>query len=116
MSFVETAAAGRAFIHKGDLPPEGNHELVATGLANLAGAFFHSMPGGGGTSQTAVNQDAGACSQISGLVTAAVIMATLLFLAPLFGLIPNWGMNGYSLRSIRRWSIFSVHQQKIQKR
>lgn len=54
MSFVETAAAGRAFIHEGDLPPEGNHELVATGLANLAGAFFHSMPGGGGTSQTAV--------------------------------------------------------------
>lgn len=89
MSFVETTAAGRAFIHKGDLPPEGNHELVATGLANLAGAFLHSMPGGGGTSQTAVNQDAGACSQISGLVAAAVIMATLLFLAPLFGLIPN---------------------------
>ncbi len=89
MSFVETAAAGRAFVHKGDLPPEGNHELVATGLANLAGAFFHSMPGGGGTSQTAVNQDAGARTQLSGVVAAAVIMATLLFLAPLFGLIPN---------------------------
>lgn len=89
MSFVETAAAGRAFIQKGDLPPEGNHELVATGLANLAGSFFHSMPGGGGTSQTAVNQGAGARSQISGVVTAAVIMATLLFLAPLFGVMPN---------------------------
>ena len=89
MSFIETAAAGRAFVRKGDLPPEGNHELVATGLANLAGSFFHSMPGGGGTSQTAVNQGAGARSQISGLVTAAVIMATLLFLAPLFGLMPN---------------------------
>jgi high affinity sulfate transporter 1 len=89
MSFVETAAAGRAFIQKGDLPPEGNRELVAIGLANLVGGFFHSMPGGGGTSQTAVNQGAGARSQISGMVTAAVIMATLLFLAPLFGLIPN---------------------------
>ncbi|HEY4744205.1 MAG TPA: SulP family inorganic anion transporter [Desulfuromonadaceae bacterium] len=89
MSFVETAAAGRAFIHKGDLPPEGNRELVATGLANLVGSFFHGMPGGGGTSQTAVNQAAGAVSQISGVVTAAVIMATLLFLAPLFGMMPN---------------------------
>ncbi len=89
MSFIETAAAGRAFIQKGDLPPEGNRELVATGLANLAGSLFHGMPGGGGTSQTAVNQGAGARSQISGLVTAAVIMATLLFLAPLFGLMPN---------------------------
>ncbi len=36
-----------------------------------------------------MNQGAGAHSQISGLVTAAVITATLLFLAPLFGLIPN---------------------------
>ncbi|HWU39258.1 MAG TPA: SulP family inorganic anion transporter, partial [Candidatus Acidoferrum sp.] len=89
MSFIETAAAGRAFIQKGDLPPEGNHELVATGLANLVGSFFHGMPGGGGTSQTAVNKGAGARSQMSGLVTAAVIMATLLFLAPLFGLMPN---------------------------
>jgi len=89
MSFIETAAAGRAFIQKGDLPPEGNHELVATGLANLAGSFFHCMPGGGGTSQTAVNQAAGARSQMSGLMTAAVIVATLLYLAPIFGLLPN---------------------------
>ncbi|MHB1349275.1 MAG: SulP family inorganic anion transporter [Desulfobulbaceae bacterium] len=89
MSFVETAAAGRAFIRKGDPPPEANRELVATGLANIAGSFFHCMPGGGGTSQTAVNQGAGARSQISGLASAAVFMATLLFLAPLFGLMPS---------------------------
>ena len=89
MSFVETAAAGRAFIRKGDFPPEANRELVATGLANLVGSFFHSMPGGGGMSQTAVNQGAGARSQISGLVTAAVIMAALLFLARLFGVMPD---------------------------
>ncbi|HTP65621.1 MAG TPA: SulP family inorganic anion transporter [Geobacteraceae bacterium] len=89
MSFVETAAAGRAFVRKGDPMPEANHELVATGIGNLVGSLFHIMPGGGGTSQTAVNKGAGACSQVSGLVTAAVVAATLLFLAPLFGLMPN---------------------------
>lgn len=89
MSFVETAAAGRAFIRKGDPLPEANRELVATGLANAVGSFFQIMPGGGGTSQTAVNQGAGARSQLSGVVTALVIVATLLFLAPLFGLMPN---------------------------
>jgi SulP family sulfate permease len=89
MSFVETAAAGRAFINKGDPLPVANCELVATGAANLVGSFFHIMPGGGGTSQTAVNKGAGAHSQVSGLVCAAVVMATLLFLAPLFGLMPN---------------------------
>ncbi len=89
MSFVETAAAGRAFVHRGDPLPRPNQELVATGLANFAGSFFHIMPGGGGTSQTAVNMGAGARSQVSGLVAAAVVMATLLFLAPLFGMMPN---------------------------
>jgi len=89
MSFVETAAAGRAFIRRGDPLPNANQELVATGMANLAGSLFHSMPAGGGTSQTAVNDGAGARSQVAGLVTAAVVVATLLFLAPLFGMMPH---------------------------
>ncbi len=89
MSFVETAAAGRAFIRRGDPLPDANQELVATGMANLAGSLFHIMPAGGGTSQTAVNDGAGARSQVAGLVTAAVVVATLLFLAPLFGLMPH---------------------------
>lgn len=89
MSFVETAAAGRAFIHKGESTPDANRELVATGMANLAGSFFHIMPSGGGTSQTAVNDSAGAKSQVAALVTAAVVVATLLFLAPLFGMMPH---------------------------
>ncbi len=89
MSFVETAAAGRAFINKADPLPDANRELVATGMANLVGSFFHIMPGGGGTSQTAVNKGAGARTQVSGLMAAAVVLATLLFLAPLFGLMPQ---------------------------
>jgi len=89
MSFVETAASGRAFLKRGDTQPDANRELVATGMANLAGSLFHIMPAGGGTSQTAVNDSAGARSQVSGLVTAAVVVATLLFMAPLFGLMPH---------------------------
>jgi len=89
MSFVESAAAGRAFVHKGESTPNADSELVATGMANLAGSFFHIMPAGGGTSQTAVNDGAGARSQLAGVVTAAVVVATLLFLAPLFGMMPH---------------------------
>ena len=89
MSFVETAAAGRAFVKRSDQQIDANRELVATGMANLAGSFFHIMPAGGGTSQTAVNDSAGARSQVAGLVTAGVVVATLLFMAPLFGLMPH---------------------------
>jgi len=89
MSFVETTAAGRAFALPGEPRPKANQELVALGAANLAGSLFQIMPAGGGTSQTAVNRGAGAQSQVAGLVAAAVVVATLLFLAPLFGLMPQ---------------------------
>ena len=60
MSFTETIAAGRAFVAPGEPRPNPNQELVATGAANVLGGLFAAMPGGGGTSQTAVNRKAGA--------------------------------------------------------
>ena len=89
MSFTETIAAGRAFARSEDPEPKANRELLATGLANAGGAFFGAMPGGGGTSQTAVNRRAGARSQLAEVVTAAATLATMLFLAPLLALMPN---------------------------
>jgi len=88
MSFTESIAAGRAFARTGEPRPGANQELFATGVANAAGGLVGGMPGGGGTSQTAVNARAGACSQMSGLVTSASTVAVLLFLAPLVSLMP----------------------------
>ena len=89
MSFTETIAAGRAFARPEESPVDANRELVATGAANLAGAFFGAMPAGGGTSQTAVVYATGGRSQIASLVSVAVAVATLLLLAPLLGLLPH---------------------------
>jgi anti-anti-sigma factor len=47
------------------------------------------MPSGGGTTQTAVNRRAGARTQLAELVTAAVVLLTMLLLAPLIGLMPQ---------------------------
>ncbi|HEX5122472.1 MAG TPA: SulP family inorganic anion transporter [Rhodanobacteraceae bacterium] len=89
MSFTETIAAGRAFAREGDPPPVANRELLATGIANAGGALLGAMPSGGGTSQTAVNLQAGARTQAACLVTAATALGTMLFLAPLIGLMPQ---------------------------
>ena len=89
MSFVESVAAARAFMQRGDQIPDASHELVALGVANLGGGLTSSMPAGGGTSQTAVNDNAGARSQLAEITTAAVVLVTLLFLAPLIGLMPQ---------------------------
>jgi high affinity sulfate transporter 1 len=89
MSFTETMAAGRAFAQSGEPPIRPNQELLATGLATAGGGLLGGMAAGGGTSQTAVNRLAGARSQLAGLITGGGALLTLLFLAPLIGLMPQ---------------------------
>src|SRR5262245_12683865 len=89
MSFTETIAAGRAFGTSEEPHLRPNQELAATGLANAGGALLGAMPAGGGTTQTAVNRLAGARTQLAELVTAAVALLTMLFFAPLIGLMPQ---------------------------
>ena len=96
MSFTETIAAGRAFATSEEPHLRPNQELAATGLANAGGALLGAMPSGGGTSQTAVNRLAGARTQLAELVTAAVALLTLLFLAPLIGLMPKLPLRPWS--------------------
>ena len=89
MSFTETIAAGRAFAKSSEPPIKPDRELLASGAANLGGAFFGAMPAGGGTSQTAVVRSVGGQSQKASLLTAAAAVGTMLFLAPLLGLLPQ---------------------------
>lgn len=88
MSFTESIAAARAFRASDEPSPNPDRELLALGLANIGGGFFSGMAAGGGTTQTAVNRQAGARSQMAELVTAAAALATLLLLAPWIALMP----------------------------
>jgi len=89
MSFIESIAAGRSFTQKGEPTIDANQELFALGFANIGGGLFQAYPGGGGTSQTAVNRNSGAKSQISALTTAAVVALTLVLLAGFISLMPQ---------------------------
>lgn len=62
MSFTESVAAARTFCQRDDPPIDANRELMAVGAANIASAFVGGLPAGGGTSQTAVANAAGARS------------------------------------------------------
>nr|WP_232519313.1 SulP family inorganic anion transporter [Caballeronia insecticola] len=89
MSFTESIAAARAFARNDEPTPDANRELLATGLANAGGALLGAMVSGGGTSQTAVNRQAGARTQLAGLVTAALALAVILIFAPLMSPMPH---------------------------
>jgi sulfate permease, SulP family len=89
MSFIESIASARVFARPDDPHPDADQELLALGMANIGGSLFQAYPAGGGTSQTAVADQAGVKSQLANLVVAGVVMLTLLFLAPLTSLLPQ---------------------------
>ncbi|QIK62046.1 SulP family inorganic anion transporter [Leucobacter viscericola] len=89
MAFLETASVARAMKAHRDPPIDSNQELLASSATNIVGAFFQCLPSAGGFSQSAVNQRAGARSQAAALVTAALAVLVLLFLAPVLSLLPQ---------------------------
>jgi SulP family sulfate permease len=68
---------------------DANQELIAIGMANMFGSFFQAFPLSGAFGRTAVNNAAGARTQVSGFIGAMVVMMTLLFLTPVFYYLPQ---------------------------
>ena len=89
MSFTESIAAARTFWRSEDRPIKPNQELLAIGAANLATALVGGMPAGGGTSQTAVAEQAGTRSQMAQWIGALAVLLTLLLLSKLIGFLPE---------------------------
>jgi len=65
-----------------------NQELIAVGIANLAGSLFRAFPVSASFSRSAAFREAGAQTQVSAIVSALFILVTVLFLTPLFKLYP----------------------------
>lgn len=90
VSFMESIAVAKAIQSKHrNYKVDANQELVALGIANIAGSFFQSYPVTGGFSRTAVNDQAGARTGLASIFSALLIILTLLFLTPLFYYLPN---------------------------
>ena len=89
MVFLETAAVARGIRRTSEPPIDADQELLAAGAANLAGTFFSVLPSAGGFSQSAVNQSAGARTQLATLVTVALAVLVALFLGPVVSLLPQ---------------------------
>ncbi|MBW9094875.1 SulP family inorganic anion transporter [Microbacterium jejuense] len=89
MAFLESAAVARGIRKVTEPQVDSNQELFATGAANVVGSFFTTMPAAGGFSQSAVNQNAGAKTQLSTIVTVVLAILVALFLGPLLSLLPQ---------------------------
>jgi high affinity sulfate transporter 1 len=89
MVFLETVAVARSVRRPSEPEIDTNQELVANALSCSIGAFFRAMPSAGGFSQTAINQNAGAQTQLSELVTVGLAVASALVLGGVLSDLPE---------------------------
>jgi sulfate permease, SulP family len=87
--FSESLGAAETFAEKHGYEIDPNQELIALGVANVGSGFIGGLAGGGSLSQSAVNDGAGARSEVSSLIATALILVTVLFLTPLFKNLPE---------------------------
>lgn len=89
LAFAESVGGARFFARKEGYDVDANKELVALGAANLGAGISQGFVVDGSLSRSAVAESAGVKTQLSGLVGAIMMLATLFVLAPLFHDLPN---------------------------
>jgi SulP family sulfate permease len=89
IGFAEGLGAAKTYAVKHGYTVDPNRELLGLGVANLGSGLSSGMVVNGSLSKTAVNGGAGAKTQVSGLVVAALVVLTLLFLTGLFEQLPD---------------------------
>jgi len=87
--FSESLGAAQNFASKYGYEIDANQELIALGVANAGSGFLGGLAAGGSLSQSAVNEGAGARSEVSPLVATLLALVTVLFLTPLFKNLPE---------------------------
>jgi SulP family sulfate permease len=94
LGLLEAVAMAKAIASQTGQKLDINQQCLSEGAANLAGSFFQCFPGSGSLTRSAVNQQAGAVSQWSGVFSAIFVAATVLLFAPLAQYIPRASLAG----------------------
>jgi len=89
VSFADMSVLSRIYAQRGGYRTSANQEIIALGVANLTTGFFQGFPVGASASRTPVAEDAGAKSQLAGVVGAAGIAAMLLFAPAVLRSLPH---------------------------
>ena len=86
---VETAAMGRMFAAKYGGRFDANQENLALAMSNLFAGLGGGLPVSGGTSQSLVNEEGGAKTPLSTVLSAVFILMVVLFFSRLLSALPQ---------------------------
>jgi high affinity sulfate transporter 1 len=89
VSLADTISTASAFAARSGQEIDGSREMVGIGAANLAAGLFQGFPVSTSGSRTAVAEQAGAKTQVTGLVGAVAITLILLLVPGLLRNLPQ---------------------------
>ena len=89
VALTDTISTASAFAARTGQEVDGNGEMVGIGAANVAAGLFQGFPVSTSGSRTAVAEQSGAKTQVTGLVGAAVIVLMLVLVPGLLKNLPN---------------------------
>jgi SulP family sulfate permease len=99
LGLLEAIAMAKAIAARTGQKLDINQQCLSEGLANLTGSFFHCFPGSGSLTRSAINVQAGAVSQWSGVFSALAVALTVLLFAPLAHYVPRTSLAALLLLS-----------------
>jgi high affinity sulfate transporter 1 len=88
ISYNSAMVTARGFASKNRYDIDSNQEFIALGVANIGAGILQGFAVSGADSRTAVNDSIGGKSQVTGLVAAAILALTLVFLTKPLGWLP----------------------------
>ena len=89
IGFSQTAGDSRTFAARHRYRIDINQESVAQGMANIGSGLFQGMPVSTSLSASSLNDHTGARTGLASLTSGAIVLLTLVFLAPLFSDLPK---------------------------
>jgi len=89
VSLTDTISTASAFAGRRGEDVDGNREMIGIGAANVAAGFFQGFPVSTSGSRTAVAEQNGARSQVTGLVGAGAVTLMLVFFPGLLRNLPQ---------------------------
>jgi SulP family sulfate permease len=98
LGMLEAVSISKTLAAKSGQPFDANQELVAMGTGNIANSLFGAMPGSASFARSAANFQSGAQTQIAALLSSAIVLGALFFVAPLINFIPVPSLAAHLIR------------------
>jgi SulP family sulfate permease len=102
LGLLEAVAMAKAIAARTGQKLDINQQCLSEGLANLSGSFFQCFPGSGSLTRSAINQQAGAQTQWSGVFSALAVLVIVLAFGSLAAYIPRAALAGILIVSAFR--------------